>query len=167
MRIEVLYELMRTLGLSSEQSRKYATGAFEVFYVGRNQVEFFSGALAMLDTLSRQFPLIALTNGNAHIERAGIDRYFKGAFSAADVGSSKPNPEMFHAALNELDLAPEEAIHVGDNLVDDIRGANSVGMHSIWVNLNNQHLDPVDAAPSVEVNELAAIPDAVAELLQG
>ena len=45
----------------------------------------------------------------------------------------KPRPEIFRSLLDELGVAPEEAVHVGDRLLDDIEGASAVGMRTIWL----------------------------------
>jgi putative hydrolase of the HAD superfamily len=71
---------------------------------------------------------------------------------------------MFYAPLNELNLRPAQAIHIGDHLIDDIQGAANVGMHSIWVNLNEQLRLGQDVKPTQEVSGLAAIVPAVEQI---
>ena len=44
---------------------------------------------------------------------------------APDVGASKPHTAMFEAVLKATASRPEEAIHIGDNLVDDIEGVEA------------------------------------------
>ncbi len=43
----------------------------------------------------------------------------------------KPHPEQFLQALDDLGVEPEEAVHVGDLIETDIKGAKSVGMKTI------------------------------------
>ena len=161
MRTQVLFEVMQHAGLNDKQAREMAQRAFDVFFEGRNQVVFFPGAIEMLGALSERFPLYALTNGNANVEKAGLSGFLHGAYSSADVGASKPHPDMFHAPLQHLGLKPSEAIHIGDHLVDDIAGAADVGMHTIWVNLVNTQRDADDPLPTREVSNLAAVETAV------
>ena len=97
MRIEVLRHLMRHTGYDDNQAHTLAHDAFEVFFQARNEVDFYAGAQEMLQTLSEQFDLYALTNGNADIQRAGLDRYFRGAMNSAEAGAKKPDPRIFHA----------------------------------------------------------------------
>ena len=164
MRIEVLNEVMLRAGHNQAQARALAEAAFDVFFVGRNTVEFFPHALNTLATLAERCQLYALTNGNADIERAGLGPYFAGAFSSADVGASKPDPAMFHAALAATGLDPKAAVHVGDNLVDDIQGAQKVGMQTVWVNLGDAALEPEGVTPDAIVTSLGELPDAIARL---
>ena len=105
------------------------------FFLGRNQVVLYDGALEVLQNLSQRYRLFALTNGNANIDRVGIGGYFEGAVSSADVGASKPDLEMFHAVPTAPEL-PNRAVHIGDHPSDDILGANNAGMLSIWYNHN-------------------------------
>ncbi len=167
MRTEVLYEVMRRTGLADPEARKNAELAFAVFFEGRNRVQFFPGALEMLEQLSRQFVIYALTNGNANIHKAGLADYVEGAFSSADVGNKKPHPAMFEAPLKRTALKPHQAIHIGDHLVDDIHGAESVGMHSIWVNLTGHARRPQDATPTREVTHLSSVAQAVEDIILG
>lgn len=164
MRTQILYEVMKRTGLSDREARHQADAAFDVFFEGRNQVELFVGALEMLQNLSRNFTLIALTNGNADIKKTGLADYFSGAFSAADVGNKKPHPAMFNAPLNACKLKPSQAIHIGDHLIDDIQGACDVGMHSIWVNLTGAQQEAPAAQPSREVIHLTAVEEAVSQI---
>ena len=43
----------------------------------------------------------------------------------------KPHPEQFLQALDDLGVSPEEAVHVGDLVETDIKGAKSAGMKTI------------------------------------
>ncbi len=72
------------------KSRQLAAEAFQLFYAERHKVSFFDDALDVLERFSQRHTLGALTNGNADIARLGLDRFFRFAFSAADVGA--PNP---------------------------------------------------------------------------
>lgn len=164
MRTQVLFEVMRRTGLSPAEARQRAEQAFEVFFEGRNRVVLFNGAQDMLASLSERFTVYALTNGNANIERAGLSEFFAGAYSSADVGNKKPHPDMFHAPLTALDLVPEQAIHIGDHLIDDIQGAADVGMHSIWVNLTASEREHHHTEPSREVSCLTEVRNAVEEI---
>ncbi len=164
MRQQVLREIMLLAGYSQQQADELAAEAFTVFYRGRNTVEFYPGAKDMLSALSRHYVLFALTNGNADIELAGIGEFFTGALSSADVGYKKPDAAIFRAALSKLNVTPAEAAHVGDNLVDDVHGANNAGMHSVWVNLNQHNRLAHDPVPDQEVDHLDQVHQAILRL---
>lgn len=164
LREEVLYRGMRRCGYGEAEARAQARAAFQIFYDARQQVVFFEHALESLEQLAGSYQLAALTNGNAHIERVGLSRYFSFALSAADVAASKPEPDIFHAALERAGVTAAESIHVGDNLVDDIHGAGSVGMHTIWIRHPGQADAVAHTPPSEVVESLRELPDAVCRI---
>jgi HAD superfamily hydrolase (TIGR01549 family) len=59
------------------------------------------------------------------------------AFAISDeVGVEKPAAPMFHHALHQLRIAPTEygrVLMVGNNLARDVKGANDLGMISVWL----------------------------------
>lgn len=164
MRIRVLTEVAKHAGLDATPAQTVAEQAFEVFFEGRNQVDFFPGALEMLRAVSSKYPIYSLTNGNANVEKTGIAQFLKGAYSSADLGRSKPDPEMFTQPLKEIGFDPANAVHIGDNLVDDVHGANQAGLASIWVNLNDTKLGKEDPTPHAEVTHLDDVHSAIEEL---
>ena len=137
-----------------------ASSAFNTFFEFRNKVVFFEGAIDVLTALSEKYKVYALTNGNADIKMIGIDKYLSGAVSSADVGVSKPSPEIFEAVLNKAGEEAESCIHVGDDYEDDIVGANNAGMASIWLNHRHQSDPSMNLATKV-VSKVTEIPRAV------
>ena len=166
LRTEILFAVMQACGLSTAAARRQAEQAFAVFFEARNRVEFFPGALTMLQNLTAQYPVYALTNGNADIHRAGLGHLLSGAFSSADVGAKKPHRDMFQAPLNALQVAPHETVHIGDHLLDDVFGANAAGLHTVWVNLTDQQRSPTDSEPSQEVRHLQDVVPAIGAIQQ-
>jgi putative hydrolase of the HAD superfamily len=166
LREEILFLAIRECGHDETLSRSHAQEAFAIFLDARHEVEFFEGALETLATLSERFVLGALTNGNAEFQRLGLDRYFSFGFSSASVGASKPAPDIFHAALRHSGIRADQAVHVGDHLVDDIQGATAVGMHAIWVNHHAAPLPEDGATPSEIVHHLRELPEGIGRILK-
>jgi len=115
-----------------------ADAAFEVFFAARNRVTLFEDALAGLEMLSRRYPLVALSNGNADIERIGIGAHFKASISAQQVGVGKPDPRIFYIAAQAAGVQPREVLHVGDDAALDVLAALDCGMQAVWVNRTGQ-----------------------------
>ena len=65
------------------------------------------------------------------LEQMGIAERIDFAVFSSEVGKRKPHPAIFERALEALDVAPDEAMFVGDRLYEDVRGANEVGMTSV------------------------------------
>jgi putative hydrolase of the HAD superfamily len=67
------------------------------------------------------------------LERLGIADRFEAVVHSAGVGASKPDPKVFEAALEQLGLAPEAVVHVGDDLVNDVEGAQRAGIRAVLI----------------------------------
>ena len=158
----VFEQAIASVGRNPDEARQLASEAFQLFLAERHKVSFYDDALDVLDQLARRHQLGALTNGNADIARLGLDRFFRFAFSAADVGAPKPAPEMFRAALAHTDVREHQMIHVGDNPIDDIGGASDLGIATIWVNFEAHN--PESPPATRIVHRLKDIPNAIDEI---
>ena len=69
--------------------------------------------------------------GLPELRAAGLADYFASIIVSGDYGYRKPDPRLFHAALTELQVFPEEAIFVGNDRFRDVLGARKVGMKTI------------------------------------
>ena len=67
------------------------------------------------------------------LDAAGLRPHLTSVVVSESVGIRKPRPEIFEAALRELGVAPEETLHVGDNLDADVAGASALGMRTAWL----------------------------------
>jgi HAD superfamily hydrolase (TIGR01549 family) len=56
-------------------------------------------------------------------------------------GYVKPHPTIFQAALQQLGVAPADAVMVGDSLEEDIEGARALGMRAILMDRQERHPD--------------------------
>lgn len=110
---------------------------FRVFHDARQQVDLYAEVLPVLDRLKSRFKVIALTNGNADINKVGLADYFHSQISAADVSAAKPHPAMFIEAMRKMQVKPRQTLHIGDHAVHDIQGARNAGVRSVWVNRDN------------------------------
>jgi putative hydrolase of the HAD superfamily len=73
----------------------------------------------------------------------GAGSSFEEIFVSSRVGYAKPDPRIFHAALNRHGLKPENAIHVGDSETNDLHGANNAGLRGILIDRGNG-ISPAD-----------------------
>ena len=104
-----------------------------------DMVQPFPGALDTLVSLGRSGVKLGLiSNGNgaeqrAKVRRAGLEPLFKHILIGGEFGVGKPDPQVFNHTLRQLEVAPNQAWMVGDNLVNDVEGAQAVGIYGIWV----------------------------------
>ena len=74
----------------------------------------------------------ALDSQQPKIDGLGIARYFDTILISEAEGVAKPDAEIFRRATDNLSVAPDQAVMIGDNSEADIRGAKSCGMKAIW-----------------------------------
>lgn len=67
-----------------------------------------------------------------HLDRLGLLHYFEVLKTADDVERVKPDPALYIAALQALQLSPEEAIALEDS-VNGVKAARAAGLHTIAI----------------------------------
>ncbi len=99
------------------------------------------------------------------IVRLGLRRYLRSMVASSAMGFRKPHPSLFLRALAELDAPPQEAVFVGDRLVDDIAGAQAVGMRAVLTQqYRHEQPDPSTATPDATIRRLGEVPQAIERL---
>lgn len=58
----------------------------------------------------------------------GILQHFDLVVDSGKVGVEKPDPRIFHIALERYGVAPQRALHLGDMFATDILGARAAGL---------------------------------------
>ncbi|MCC5862815.1 MAG: HAD-IA family hydrolase [Gammaproteobacteria bacterium] len=155
MRLQTLEQALGDCGYPTH----LAGDAFEVFLDARNRVSLHADVLPALEALHRRYTLVALTNGNADLERVGLGRYFDHYLCARGVGAAKPDPRMFQAVAEATGHAPAEVLHIGDDPERDVVGAARAGMVTAWVNRRGDPW-PVDhPPPDTRISELLTLSD--------
>ena len=137
LRREALRLAQLEAGYSPQEAEVGADEAFAVFYRARQQVRFFDSVIPTLEALQGHYRLGAITNGNADLQHIGLMQYFDFALCAEDLGSRKPAPELFQAALARAGCRAEQAVHVGDHPIDDMEGAHACGFRTVWANFQD------------------------------
>ncbi|MCI0849720.1 MAG: HAD family hydrolase [Chloroflexi bacterium] len=93
------------------------------------------------------------------IDRLGLRRYFRSVVVSSEMGYRKPHSSLFLRAAEELAVAPEEALFVGDRVVDDVGGAQAVGMRGVLTHQYRQEpLDGAAVTPDAVIQRLAELP---------
>ncbi len=70
-----------------------------------------------------------------------IDHYFGAVHISSRIGAAKPDPLIFHAALQHQAVEARHALHIGDSWREDVEGASAVGIKSILLDRNNDFAD--------------------------
>jgi putative hydrolase of the HAD superfamily len=68
----------------------------------------------------------------AKLERMGIRQYFDALVVSGDHQVAKPDPRLFHVALDAIDAPASQTVFVGDRVHIDVHGAQAAGMRAVW-----------------------------------
>lgn len=76
------------------------------------------------------------------LEELGWMEYFEGIVASAVVGSEKPDSDIFEEALRVSGAEPSRVVHVGNDVVADIRGAAGCDIDSVLVDRDGDAFSP-------------------------
>ncbi|GFD68887.1 HAD-IA family hydrolase [Alteromonas sp. KUL106] len=130
---------------------------FNCFYDARSNFDLADDVHHVLKALSNKRPLIGITNGNVNAQKIGIEGYFETILHASTTRPMKPAREMFDEAADHLGIAPKHILHVGDNLIKDVKGAINAGYQAAWFACNRQMKlanEPVSVLPHIALDDL-------------
>lgn len=127
-----------------------ADAAFDVFLAARQAVDLYADVVPALERLAGRYPILAVTNGNADLQRTGVAHWFRGIVSAGEFGVGKPDRRIFQEACRRLGLVAQQVLHAGDDRVLDVDAALSAGLQACWVRRagGTSAGEPVAAAPA-------------------
>jgi putative hydrolase of the HAD superfamily len=111
------------------------------------------GAMELLEYLNPLYNLHIITNGfhevqHIKLQKSEINHFFKTVTSSEEVGVKKPNPKVFHRALEKAGVAASNSVMIGDTYGADIIGAEAAKMDTIFYNYRQEtipsHIKIVD-----------------------
>jgi putative hydrolase of the HAD superfamily len=153
MRRKVLARVAEAVGYGAD----YVDEAMDIFLAHRNDVEMFPEVRPALEQLGQQYTVVAVTNGNASLERIGIRDLFDGVVSASSAGAAKPDQRIFDVAVEVGGAAAHETLHVGDHPECDVDGANNAGLRTAWVNRDGTEWPDHLQRPNVIVRDIGEL----------
>ena len=131
-------ELLRMYGITEpdlvERGKQALNG-------DENDVEFFDGVQESLITLKERGYLLGIVTDTANpihaklnwFERGGFGHVWDSIISSSELGTRKPDPRIYEAALEQLGVQAAQAVFVGHRAVE-LRGARDAGMKTIALN---------------------------------
>ena len=84
----------------------------------------------------------------------GIGELMDGIVFSSMVGRRKPAPEIYHAALDAIGIAPERVLFVGNRPREDYEGPRSLGMQAVLYTAHNSEPAPSGIRSIVRLSEL-------------
>ncbi len=91
----------------------------------------------------------------------GLHGYFDPIIISGNYGFRKPDARLFRAALEGLQISPDQAVFIGNDRYRDVFGAKQAGMRTILVNWGQSKGRSGDAEPDCIIHEFAELPQAL------
>jgi len=107
-----------------------------------HRADLIPGADAVMYRLKELgYPLALVADGPSatftnNLGPHGLYELFDVYAISEELGVSKPHPDIFHHALKQLGIGAADysrVVMVGNNLSRDIKGANALGIISVWL----------------------------------
>ena len=112
----------------------------------------------IINTIKRHVKVALITNGSTQRQKGKIintnlHSCFDIIIISEEAGFSKPDKRIFELALNKLNVQPEAALFVGDDIEKDIGGCQNANIQGIWFNPYMIKND-TEIKPYAEINSL-------------
>ena len=141
-------------GMAEAMARQEAESVFAQFLEVRSQIAVPDTTRRILSALAQKYPLVVITNGNVLLERLGLEGQFQHVLKAGGGFRMKPAPDLFTDMARRLQLAPQQILHVGDDVTTDVAGAVHNGYRSAWLNDVGQEWRTLRILPDVMLTRL-------------
>ncbi len=151
-------KFLKKIGVNKDFTEKFHEEFYRLYPSIPVEIE---GAREVVDYLNTKYKLGIITNSTEKIQMKKlqaleITEYFDEFFFSEEVGSRKPDKEIFLYALDEVDKSSERCLFVGNSLRSDIKGAKKVGMRTCWLNRDGKHKEECQE-PDLEISELCEL----------
>lgn len=139
------------LGINRADARVMAEKGYAAFLHERTRITLTDDVIRLLQALASRYRLIAITNGNACIDKMGIGELFEFSLQAGPDGKMKPYSDLFHAAVTRLQVSPADILHIGDSHRADVMGALNAGCQAAWL---DHYQSPVAVLPHIRLTDI-------------
>ncbi len=142
LRYNRLREAFDALDFEAEDELIHTLSEEYIAFLSLNN-RLFAHAIEVLEYLRGKYSLHIITNGFEEVQHrklasSRLEPYFDHVVTSENVGVKKPDPRIFHYALQKAEANPSESIMIGDNYEADIQGALNVGMRAIMCEFNGE-----------------------------
>jgi HAD superfamily hydrolase (TIGR01549 family) len=139
--IEFTERIVRGMGGEGDLAHECAV-AVERAWEEHGNFDLYEDAVPVLDELRRAGLKLGLVSNGARDLEAFVVHHaldVDAAVGSRAHGWTKPHETIFRAALERLEVEPEDAAMVGDSPEDDVDGARALGMRAFLVDRENRY----------------------------
>lgn len=137
--------------------------AFEGDFMHRtsSKPHLFPYTIELLEYLKPKYRLFVITNGfdesqAKKMNSSGLSNYFEMVVTSETTGHKKPDPRIFHYAMEQAGATQDNSLMIGDNPISDIQGAHAAGMDQVFF---NPHGKSIELIPTYTISHLRELED--------
>ena len=127
-------------------------------------IRLYDGAKALLQALRVNGQRVWLLSNAQRLftapelEKLDLTRYFDGVYLSSDWGFKKPDRRFFQLLLAQQNICPESAVMIGNDGACDVRGAQAVGLSTVYIRSDISPREPLPQADyALEQMDLARV----------
>jgi REG-2-like HAD superfamily hydrolase len=130
---ELTADWLDRVGLGSSATGDVVREADRLIYGPPSQVfSVYADVAPCLDALAEAgYTLVVVSNWDNSLHRVlrefDLTHRFAHVLASMEEGWEKPDARLFQAMYDRVGVGPEEVLHIGDNPLDDVRGAKATG----------------------------------------
>jgi len=112
--------------------------------------------------MEKRYRLGVISNGSASVQevklaKSGFEELFDAVFISGRFGRGNPSPALYLHVCAACGIGPEEALMVGDNYENDVRGAQAAGLRALSLSYDGVR----NGGPRPEVSSLTECADVI------
>lgn len=134
--------------------------------ISRKRLRLYPQVQETLDQLRPHYRMAVVSDAQSvfavpELRAVGLAHYFNPIIVSGDYGYRKPDSRLFQKALDALQVRPEQALFLGNDLYHDIFGAQQAGIKAIFVSYNQSDTTYQNISPDYTISRFAELPQAV------
>jgi putative hydrolase of the HAD superfamily len=126
--------------------------------ISRRRLRLYPHVREVLDVLRAHLPLAVVTdaqapNARGELHQVGLLDYFDPIVVSGVHGFRKPDARLFRYALDALGVAPEDAVHIGNDMHRDVSGAHALGIRTVMFDSDQGTKEHPDSAADHTISD--------------
>jgi putative hydrolase of the HAD superfamily len=128
------------LAIHQIENTAVVTKLLDVYREHAPTISPFGESIDLLAMLTKSYKIGLVSDGYLQVQQLkwaalGLDSFFDAVVFSDSLGREnwKPSTAPFKLVLEQLNIAPEFSVYIGDNPRKDFFGARQLGMQTIWV----------------------------------
>jgi FMN phosphatase YigB (HAD superfamily) len=160
--IQQVTDWLSALGIQGQDPLAlHLVGEREIFETPSDTFKLFEDTISSLEWVrTLGIPIAVLSNWDHSLHRClaahGLTPYFDAVFASLEYGVEKPDPGFFRVAFDYFGVEPTQCLHIGDDPVDDRKGASDLGMPNLFLTR-----DGVTDREARTIRSLSDLPEAL------